>query len=113
MTTYLEYGVTLTDGQKSKLMSAIKNKSPLTLRLKHSHLRGLDELMLTRRQIARIKKSLANGTGTDIKISKTQIRRPVNHGGNLFTSLQSWTKSVQNFALSYTQDTHPAYLAPW
>ena len=40
MTTYLEYGVTLTDGQNSKLMSAIKNKSPLTLRLKHSHLRG-------------------------------------------------------------------------
>ena len=34
MTTYLEYGVTLTDGQKSKLASAIRNKSPLTLRLK-------------------------------------------------------------------------------
>ena len=26
---------------------------------------------------------------------------------------QSWTKSVKNFALSYTQETHPAYLAPW
>ena len=56
MTTYLEYGVTLTDGQKSKLMSAIKNKSPLTLRLKNSHLRGSDELILTRRQITKIKK---------------------------------------------------------
>lgn len=66
MTTYLEYGLTFTDGQKSKLMSAIKNKSPLTLRLKPSHLRGSDELMLTRRQIARIKKSLASGTGSDI-----------------------------------------------
>ena len=39
MTTYIEYGVTLTDGQKSKLASAILNKSPLTLRLKHCHLR--------------------------------------------------------------------------
>ena len=57
MTSYLEYGVTLTDGQKSKLMSAIKNKSPLTLRLKHSHLRGSDELILTRRQITKIKKN--------------------------------------------------------
>ena len=56
MTTYIEYGVTFTPNQKSKLMSAIKNKSPLTLRLKHSHLRGSDELMPTRRQIARIKK---------------------------------------------------------
>ena len=89
MTTYLEYGVTLTPNQKSKLMSAIKNKSPLTLRLKHSHLRGSDELMLTRRQITKIKKSLANGTGSDIKISKTQIRRSVKHGGSLFTSLAS------------------------
>ena len=50
MTSYIEYGVTLTDGQKSKLASAIINKSPLTLRLKHSHLRGSDELMLTKRQ---------------------------------------------------------------
>ena len=43
--------------------------------------------MLTRRQISRIKKSLANGTGSDLKISKTQIRNSVKHGGNLFTSL--------------------------
>ena len=47
MTTYIEYGVTLSPNQKSKLLSSIKNKSPITLRLKHSHLRGSDELMLT------------------------------------------------------------------
>ena len=57
MTTYIEYGVTLTPNQKSKLASAIKNKSPLTLRLKHSHLRCSDELMLTRRQITKNKKN--------------------------------------------------------
>ena len=51
MTTYIEYGVTLTDGQKSKLISAIRNNTPLTLRLKHSHLRGLDELMLTKKKL--------------------------------------------------------------
>ena len=45
--------------------------------------------MLTRRQIAKVKKSLAAGTGTDIKISRTQIRRSVKHGENLFTSLAS------------------------
>ena len=108
MTTYLEYGVTLTDGQKSKLMSAIKNKSPLTLRLKHSHLRGSDELMLTRRQIARIKKSLANGTGTDIKISKTQIRRAVKHGGNLFTSLASLGPRFLSYAIKGISKVAPA-----
>ena len=56
MATYIEYGVKLTDGQKSKLLSAIKKRSPLTLRLKHSHLKGSDELMLTQSQIAKIKK---------------------------------------------------------
>ena len=75
MTSYIEYKVKLAPNQMSKLASAIRNKSPLTLRLKHSQLRGSDELMLTRRQITKIEKSLANGTGSDIKISRTQIRR--------------------------------------
>ena len=108
MTTYLEYGVTLTDGQKSKLASAIRNKSPLTLRLKHSHLRGSDELMLTRRQITEIEKSLANGTGSDIKISKTQIRHSVKHGGNLFTSLMSLGTRVLPYAIKGLSKVVPA-----
>ena len=32
---------------------------------------------------------------------------------SIFTQLESWTKSVKNFALSYTQETYPANLAPW
>ena len=108
MTTYLEYGVTLTDGQKSKLMTAIKNRSPLTLRLKHSHLSGSDELMLTQRQIDRIKKSLANGTGSDLKISKTQIRNSVKHGGNLFSSLISLGSKVLPFAIKGISKVAPA-----
>ena len=108
MTTYLEYGVTLTPNQKSKLMSAIRNKSPLTLRLKHSHLRGSDELMLTQRQIAKIKKSLANGTGSDIKISKTQIRSLVKHGGNLFTSLASRGVKLIPYAIKGVSKVAPA-----
>ena len=108
MTTYIEYGVTLTDGQKSKLASAILNKSPLTLRLKHSHLRGSDELMLTKRQIDKIKKSIANGTGSDIKISKTQIRKSVKHGGNLFSSLASIGAKVLPYAIKGISKVAPA-----
>ena len=99
MANYFEYGVTLTDGQKSKLASAILNKSPLTLRLKHSHLRGSDELMLTKRQINKIGKSLRDGTGSDIKISKTQIRHSVKRGGNLFSSLASLGARVLPYAM--------------
>ena len=108
MTTYFEYGVKLTDGQKAKLDYAIRNKSPLTLRLKHSHLRGNDELMLTQRQINKIKKSLANGTGSDIKISKTQIRRSVKHGGNLFSSLASLGAKVLPYAIKGISKAVPA-----
>ena len=108
MTTYFEYGVSLTDNQKSKPASAIMNKSPLTLRLKHSHLRGSDELMLTKRQIAKIEKSIANGTGSDIKISKTQIRRSVKHGGNLFSSLASLGAKVLPFAVKGISKAVPA-----
>ena len=99
MTTCLEYGVTLTDGQKSELIRAVRNKSEITLRLKHSHLRGSDELMLTQRQISKIKKSLANGTGSDIKISAKQIRSLVKHGGNLFTSLISLGSKLLPYAV--------------
>ena len=108
MTTYIEYGVTLTDRQKSKLISAIRNNTPLTLRLKHSHLRGSDELMLTKRQITKIKKSIANGTGLDIKISKTQIRKSVKHGGNLFSSLASLGAKVLPYAVKGISKAVPA-----
>ena len=108
MTTYIEYGVKLTDGQESKLASAIRNKSPLTLRLKHSHLRRSDELMLTRRQITKIKKSLAAGTGSDTKISRTQIRGSVKHGGNLFTSLASLGAKLLPYAMRGVSKVAPA-----
>ena len=108
MTTYIEYGVQLTPNQKSKLMSAIKNKSPLTLRLRHSQLRGSDELVLTQRQINKLEKSLATGKGSDIKISKTQIRRSVKHGGNLFTSLASLGAKLLPYAMRGASKIAPA-----
>ena len=108
MTTYIEYGVTLTDGQKSKLLSAIKKRSAISLRLKHSHLQGPDELMLTQRQITKIKKSLANGTGTVIKISETQIRSLVKHGRNLFTSLIRLGSKLLPYAMKGVSKVAPA-----
>ena len=99
MTNYIEYGVNLTDNQKMNLASAINNKTPLTLRIKHTNLKGNDELMLTKTQIGKIKKSLANGTGTDIKTSKTKIRKVAKHGGNLFSSLASLRARVLPYAV--------------
>ena len=109
MTSYIEYGVNLTDNQKMNLATAIKNKTPLTLTIKHSNLRGNDELMLTKTQIGKIRKSLGNGTGTDIKISKTQIRKVAfKHGGNLFSSLASLGARVLPYAVKGLSKVVPA-----
>ena len=108
MTTYIEYKVKLSDGQKSKLLRAIQKRSPITLRLKHSHLRGPDELMLTQRQLTKIKKSLANGTGSDLKISQTQIRSLVKHGGNLFSSLARLGAKLLPLAVKGVSKVAPA-----
>ena len=108
MTSYTEYGVTLTDGQKIKLLRAIQKRSAIKLRLKHSHLQGPDELMLTQRQIAKIEKSLANGTGSDINISQTQIRSLVKRGGKLFTSLISLGSKLLPFAIKGVSKVAPA-----
>ena len=43
--------------------------------------------MLTKTQIDIIKKAMRDGNGVDIKISKTQIRKAVMYGGNLWGSL--------------------------
>ena len=64
--------------------------------------------MLTKRQITKIKKSLANGAGTDIKISKSQIRKSVKHGGNLFTSLASLGARVLPYAVKGISKAVPA-----
>ena len=108
MTTYFEYGVNLTDNQKRSLASAMNHNTPLTLRLKHSNLTGNDELMLTTRQLKRIQKSLNNGTGADIKINKTQIRKVAKQGGSLFSTLASLGARVLPYAVKGLSKAVPA-----
>ena len=75
MSRYYKYGVNLTKGQKTKLSEAIRDKTEITLRLKLLQLVGPDELMLTQSQISKIKKSIVNDKGLDLKISKSQISK--------------------------------------
>ena len=79
----------LSEGQKRKLAKAMKDGSPLTLRLAANQLVGNDELILTKTQVGRLNKAKQKKTGAEIKISKSQIRKAVKHGGSLWTSLLS------------------------
>ena len=64
--------------------------------------------MLTQRQIAKIKKSLVNGTGTVLKISETQIKSLVKQGGNLFTSLARIGAKLLPLAIKGVSKVAPA-----
>ena len=75
MTKYCPRRVSLSVGQKSK-----QNNSPITIRLAKNELNGVDELMLTKTLINKIKKAMRDRNGVDIKMSKTQIRKAVKYG---------------------------------
>ena len=51
---------------------------------------------------------MANGTGTDIKISKTQISKVAKHGGNLFSSPASIGARVLPYAVKGLSKAVPA-----
>ena len=89
MTKYYPYGVSLSKGQLEKLSRAYNNNSAITIRLARNELSGPHKLMLTKTQINKLRKAMSQGTGSDIKISKSQIRKAVKHGGSLWGSLIS------------------------
>ena len=89
MTKYYPYGVSLSKGQLEKLSRAYNNNSAITIRLARNELSGPHEIMLTKTQINKLRKAMSQGTGSDIKISKTQIRKAVRQGGSLWGSLIS------------------------
>ena len=91
MTTDYEYKVNLSKGQKEKLAKAVKNSSPITLRLSKNTLVEYDEMMLTKSQINKLQKAKQKNSGAEIKISKSQIKKSIKQGGSLWTSLLKLT----------------------
>ena len=80
MTQYNSLNVKLSNSQLNKLNSAIKNETEVVLRLP-SNMFGDNEknsplkLLLTDRQVASLRKSFANNSSADIKLSKTQLSK--------------------------------------
>ena len=109
MTTYYEWNLKLTDNQKMNLAKSIKNKCPLTLRIKYLNLLKTDDkLPVTKRQMIKIEKAMDKGTGLDLKLSKEQIRKIAKQGGNLFTSLATLGAKVLPYAVKGVSKAVPA-----
>ena len=68
--------VKLSNLQLNKLKSAIKNETAVILRLSSNMIGNSDdELLLTNRQVANLRKAFANHSSTDIKLSEAQLTK--------------------------------------
>ena len=88
MTKYNSLNVKLSNSQLNKLKSAIKNETEIVLRLSSNMIGDNEtnfphELLLTDRQISSLRKSFANNSSADIKLSKTQLSKMIQSGGFL------------------------------
>ena len=90
MTQYNSLNVKLSNSQLNKLKSSIKNETDVVLRISSNMVGNSNdntnfpnELLLTNRQVANIRKAFAKNTSTDIKLSKTQLSKMVQSGGFL------------------------------
>ena len=88
MTQFNSLNVKLSDSQLNKLKSAIKNESEIVLRLLPNMIGDNEtnfpnELLLTNRQVSNLRKSFANNSSADIKLSKSQLSKMIQSRGFL------------------------------
>ena len=90
MTQYNSSNVKLSNSQLNKLKSSIKNETNVVLRILSNMVSNSNdntsfphELLLTKRQVANIRKAFANHSSIDIKLSKTQLSKMIQSGGFL------------------------------
>lgn len=76
--SYMQYGFTITVGQKQALRGAHQKQMGHTLRLSPDQLSGDDKLGITKTQHNKIQKAKAERRGIELKLSKTQM---VKNGG--------------------------------
>ena len=88
VTQYNSLNVKLSNSQLNKLKSARKNENEAVLRLP-SNMIGDNEtnfphkLLLTNRQVSNLRRSFANNSSTDVKLSKPQLSKMIQSGGFL------------------------------
>ena len=86
MVEYTKVNLKLTDMQLKKLKAADKNKTGTTLRMSFKMFNGNDlpqELLVTTRQKAKLRKAFNNNMSTDLKLAMAQISKIIQSGGFL------------------------------
>lgn len=81
--SYKSFRVELSQGQVKSLSKAIKNSSPLSLRLKRESLGSGTPLLFTQTQLNKISKAMQANRGIVVKFSTAQMRAMKKDGGIL------------------------------
>ena len=102
MIEYSKINCKLTNVQLNKLKKAVKSNEGTTLRLGIRNFNKNEtphELLLTTRQNTKLRNALNNNSATDIKLSKTQIKKIIQSGGFLGTLLSKLAGPLMKVAL--------------
>ena len=102
MVEYSKVDCKLTNVQLNKLKKAVKSNKGATLRLGIRNFNKDEdphELLLTTRQNTKLRNALNNKSGTDIKLSKTQIKKIIQSGGFLGKLLSKLSGPLMKVAL--------------
>ena len=102
MVEYSKIKCKLTNVQLNKLKKAVKSNEGATLRLSIRNLNKDEdphELLLTTRQNTKLTNALNNNSATDIKLSKTQIKKIIQSGGFLGKLLSKLAGPLMKVAL--------------
>ena len=100
MSRYNTLNVTLSTSQLNKLKSGIKNDAELTLKISSNVVSDSNEenilphnLLLTNRQVSKLRKAFVNNSSANIKSSKTQLYKIGQSGGFLGRRLGTLLKT--------------------
>ena len=102
MVKYSKVDCKLTNVQLNKLKEAVKSNEGATLRLGIRNFNKDErphELLLTTRQNTKLRNALNNNSATDIKLSKTQIKKIIQSGGFLGKLLSKLAGPLMKVAL--------------
>ena len=102
MIEYSKVNCKLTNVQLNKLKKAVKSNEGATLRLGIRNFNKDErphELLLTTRQNNKLRNALNNNLATDIKLSKTQIKKIIQSGGFLGKLLSKLAGPLMKVAL--------------
>ena len=102
MFEYSKINGKLTNVELNKLRKAVKSNEGATLRLGIRNFNKDEdphELLLTTRQNTKLRNALNNNSATDIKLSKTQIKKLIQSGGFLGKLLSKLASPLMKVAL--------------